>query len=859
MKLHKLTSLVFVSICIAISLPFGCSLTLAQTTKEMQAIVKKPLPSFEAAKTGAMTGSTIDTNNPETIKLIEEGIKRAEYKLSVYKKYSKDSYPDPQHYQGKRMISDLIQEANERLCDYNIRLADLITRDEQIVKYCGDYFKVFNKEFAAQYKNNPLVEDPTNMMVYYPETDISVIKSLYKVMKKEGIKENRKLIKSLKNGLKTQSNSIKETGYPLRWGIHVLTIGELVAVINDLNLMLASHTNSVDDYKSALNDFNFMKDKYAEYLLDTFRYDSDSSLAKEGAMLAGIGRLHEAESKFDQSFENLPFESLSRLKDYENVLIKQKKYEKALEISDLGRSLNLLRNWGDSALSEEQRQEQLKKEPRMTIDDFKKIAKVKNITIVEYSLHEDDQLLIWVVTPDSNVYFRQVNLSNKTAKIAFNQDNLSSVLSIERNFLNLFIFNFIVTILVLLIFAKSQNKKLAILFLGVILVLNTVGCQNQKQSQFAQSQIDNIPSLKDLIQVNYGLINQENRRTDIPQIITSLSNKYCQKSIECLQKLNQILIEPIADILPINPDDHVVFIPDSQLLKVPFAALRDTQGKYLIEKHTIYYAPSIKILKMLHNEAYVKVSISAITEKYRKYSQKAPLIVGNPIMPTIKLPAIDESSQEYSEIRNIKPQKLGQLKGTENEAREIAKIYQTEPLIGKDATGEVVLKKMQNADIIHLATHGFYTSMGNSVLALTPSRPSCVGDAPMDCNFYNLEDGVLDSSSIFNPKTTFKAQLIVLSACETGLAGLGDYRSSSFINEFMKKGVPSIVVSLWKIPDSPSDELMINFHKNLQNDPDKAKALRQAMLNTMKKHENPGLWSAFVLFGEAEKPTNALD
>ncbi|MFM7788694.1 MAG: CHAT domain-containing protein, partial [Microcystis panniformis] len=118
----------------------------------MQAIVKKPLPIFEA---GSSAVQTIDTNNPETIKLIEEGIKRAEYKLSVYKKYSKDSYPDPQHYQGKRMISDLIQEANERLCDYNIRLADLITRDEEIVKYCGDYFKVFNKEYAAQFKNDP--------------------------------------------------------------------------------------------------------------------------------------------------------------------------------------------------------------------------------------------------------------------------------------------------------------------------------------------------------------------------------------------------------------------------------------------------------------------------------------------------------------------------------------------------------------------------------------------------------------------------------------------------------------------------------------------------------------------------------
>jgi CHAT domain-containing protein len=687
-----------------------------------------------------------------------------------------------------------------------------------------------------------------------------LIKSLDKIgKKKESISLIKKLITGYKNGINIQLNSLNKTGY-YSGGIRSLDIGGLVMVINDLNLMLANNTHSLKDYKYALNDFKDMNSKYKKYLSQNFYryiYFPTSSLsAQEGTILTGLGDFKNAEKKFDQSFENLPFESLSRLKDYENVLIKQNKYEKALEISDLGRSLNLLRNWGDFALSEEQRQEQLKNEPRMTIDDFKKIAKVKNITIVEYSLHEDDKLLIWVVTPDSNVYFRQVNLSNKTAKIAFNQDNLSSVLSIERNFLNLFIFNFIVIILVLLIFAKSQNKKLAILFFGVILVLNTVGCQNQKQSQFAQSQIDNIPSLKDLIQVNYGLTNQENGRTDIPQIITSLSNKYCQRSIECLQKLNQVLIEPIADILPTNPDDHVVFIPDSQLLKVPFAALRDTQGKYLIEKHTIYYAPSIKILKMLHNEAYVKASISAITEKYRKYSQKAPLIVGNPIMPTIKLPAIDESRQEYSEIRNIKPQKLGQLKGTENEAREIAKIYRTEPLIGKDATGEVVLKKMQNADIIHLATHGFYTSMGNSVLALTPSRPSCVGDAPMDCNFYNLEDGFLDSSSIFNPKTTFKAKLVVLSACETGLSGLGD---SSFINEFMKKGVPSIVVSLWKIPDSPSDELMINFHKNLQNDPDKAKALRQAMLNTMKKHENPGLWSAFVLFGEAEKPTNALD
>ena len=65
-----------------------------------------------------------------------------------------------------------------------------------------------------------------------------------------------------------------------------------------------------------------------------------------------------------------------------------------------------------------------------------------------------------------------------------------------------------------------------------------------------------------------------------------------------LQKLHDLLIKPIADLLPTDSNAHVIFIPQQELFLVPFAALQDEQGKYLIEKHTILTAPSIQVLEL---------------------------------------------------------------------------------------------------------------------------------------------------------------------------------------------------------------------------------------------------------------------
>ena len=64
-------------------------------------------------------------------------------------------------------------------------------------------------------------------------------------------------------------------------------------------------------------------------------------------------------------------------------------------------------------------------------------------------------------------------------------------------------------------------------------------------------------------------------------------------------------------------------------------------------------------------------------------------------------------------------------------------------------------------------------------------------------------------------------------------------------------GTPSLLVSLWAVPDAPTADLMVTFYQQLQQDPDKAKALRQAMLATKAKYPEPSAWAAFTLIGES--------
>src|SRR6478672_9301011 len=277
-----------------------------------------------------------------------------------------------------------------------------------------------------------------------------------------------------------------------------------------------------------------------------------------------------------------------------------------------------------------------------------------------------------------------------------------------------------------------------------------------------------------------------------------------------LQQLHQLLIAPIANLLPKDPNQRVIFIPQQSLFLVPFAALQDTDGKYLIEQHTILTSPAIQVLDLTRQQR-------------QRVSGKDVLIVGNPTMPKIGNP----------------PEQLPSLPGSEDEANAIAKLFKTEAITGQKATKSAFKQLIPKAKIIHLATHGLLDDFKNfgvpGAIALAPSAD---------------DDGLLTSGEIIDLK--LNAELVVLSACNTGR---GDIKGDGVIGlsrSLITAGTPSVLVSLWSVPDSPTASLMTEFYNQIQQKSDKAQALRQAMLATKQAYPNPKDWAAFTLIGEAE-------
>ncbi|MDB9432360.1 CHAT domain-containing protein [Microcystis aeruginosa] len=285
-----------------------------------------------------------------------------------------------------------------------------------------------------------------------------------------------------------------------------------------------------------------------------------------------------------------------------------------------------------------------------------------------------------------------------------------------------------------------------------------------------------------------------------------------------LKQLHKLLIEPIADVLPTDPNAHVIFMPQGELFLVPFPALQDENGKYLIEKHTILTAPAIQVLDLTQKQR-VKV---------QQANPKGLVVVGNPTMPKVTV-KIGEP-----------PKKLPLLPASENEAITIAKLLNTKALTGNQATKTAILSQLPQARIIHLATHGLlddFKGLGvPGAIALAPS---------------GNDNGLLTADEILDLK--LNAELVVLSACDTGRGRITGDGVIGLSRSLITAGVPSIIVSLWSVPDAPTASLMTEFYRNWQEKKlDKAQALRQAMLTTMKNHPNPKDWAAFTLIGEAE-------
>lgn len=163
-------------------------------------------------------------------------------------------------------------------------------------------------------------------------------------------------------------------------------------------------------------------------------------------------------------------------------------------------------------------------------------------------------------------------------------------------------------------------------------------------------------------------------------------------------------------------------------------------------------------------------------------------------------------------------------------------------LYGKEANEKAFKESCSDYGIIHLAMHGILNKKHPLLSAMVFSE-----------NGDSLEDNFLQAAEIGHLK--LNAQLLVLSACETGF---GSYQLGegiiSIARSFMLAGVPSMIVSLWQVNDNSTAVIMQNFYSNMNKGMTKSEALQQAKLYYLEKANglaaHPAFWAPFIQFGD---------
>jgi tetratricopeptide (TPR) repeat protein len=277
---------------------------------------------------------------------------------------------------------------------------------------------------------------------------------------------------------------------------------------------------------------------------------------------------------------------------------------------------------------------------------------------------------------------------------------------------------------------------------------------------------------------------------------------------------------------------EVVVVPNGPLALLPFGALpfgrdaasADDASAMWGSRFAVRYAPSLATLTEVETRA---GAAPTRTDGFRN-----ALIAGNPAMPTI------QSADGLSEI-------LPPLPSAEGESRWLAHRLDARALTGSAATEREVRATMPRAGLIHLATHGFaYSSDARA-------RDSFVALAADSAN-----DGLLTVGEILDDdRVRLTADLVVLSACQTGLGDLKDAEGTIGLpRAFLAKGARSVLVSLWSVSDDATRLLMERFYTHWLDDadaPTKAMALQRAAVDVRKTEgfEHPRYWAAFQLIG----------
>ncbi|MEB3278291.1 MAG: CHAT domain-containing tetratricopeptide repeat protein [Lyngbya sp.] len=350
------------------------------------------------------------------------------------------------------------------------------------------------------------------------------------------------------------------------------------------------------------------------------------------------------------------------------------------------------------------------------------------------------------------------------------------------------------------------------------------------------------------------------------------------------RQLDELLMQPIREKL--GNVNHIIISPDAQLNLIPFAALVDENNQYMIETYNITYLTTGRDLIRLQLEySHKQNPVIVANPDYDKPGEPTTVAVSNnsesPLNPPM-MGDLEISPQSWgdrgglSQTRGINQlsrdveMSVGALPGTAEEANIIAPLLADVTLFTQSQATENAVKQLQAPKILHVATHGFFlknlprvepdntfgfiseNTQQNTPIQENPLLRSGLALAGFNPRESGSDDGVLTALEVANLRLR-GTKLVVLSACETGLGevenGEGVY---GLRRAFTLAGAESQLMSLWKVNDEGTKDLMIKYYQRILQNQGRSDAWRQTQLEMLnsQQYQHPYFWAAFVPVGD---------
>jgi CHAT domain-containing protein len=285
----------------------------------------------------------------------------------------------------------------------------------------------------------------------------------------------------------------------------------------------------------------------------------------------------------------------------------------------------------------------------------------------------------------------------------------------------------------------------------------------------------------------------------------------------------------------------LVIVPDGPLGLLPFEALRDASGKFLIETHRIRYAPSMTALHL-----------NRIWETKRRRPSRPLLGIGDPICtttdPRLEGRPLSPRGRRTAESLGEELPRLVFAGQEVTDAGRVLRAPAEDLWTGRDAT-EIRLEtasarnQLVEYRFLHIATHG--------LLGAGPGRPpalvlSLAGEEPVSGEL--KEDGLLTIGEV--GALRLNADLVVLSGCRTGRGEISAGEGvTGLARAFMYAGTRGVICSLWSVDDAETARTMTGMYQRLTVDCETAVALREAKLKMIRAGWSPSRWAPFILIG----------